>query len=120
MEPRLTLGPLLGGVLIATVGLGAAYGLDLLTFTAALYAVLRLPPIRPEGASGRRAGFASVLEGLRFLRGRSRRAHDVPGRHRRDGVRDAAGAVPRGGGVFYGGGAGVAGAAGLGAGDRVR
>jgi MFS family permease len=64
-----TIGPLLGGLLIAKVGLGAAYAVDLVTFTAALYAVLRLPPILPEGFGGRRAGFASVLVGLRFLRG---------------------------------------------------
>jgi MFS family permease len=66
-----TLGPLVGGLLIAKVGLGAAYGLDLLTFVAALYAVLRLPPVPPEGGGGRRAGFASVMEGLRYLKGRT-------------------------------------------------
>jgi MFS family permease len=105
-----TLGPLLGGVLIATVGLGAAYGLDLLSFTAALYAVLRLPAIRPEGASGRRAGFASVLEGLRFLRGKT----DVLMTFLVDIVAMVFG-MPRAlfpavAGIFYGGGAGVAGA----------
>ena len=43
-----------------------------MTFAAALYAVLRLPPMPPLGGlEGQRAGFASVLEGLRFLRGRS-------------------------------------------------
>ena len=66
-----TLGPLVGGLLIAKVGLAAAYGVDLATFSAALYAVLRLPRIPPEGAEGRRAGLASVLEGLRFLRGKT-------------------------------------------------
>jgi MFS family permease len=65
-----TLGPLVGGALIASAGLGAAYGLDLVTFGAAMYAVLRLPPIVPDGAPGRRAGLASVVEGLRFLRTR--------------------------------------------------
>ena len=66
-----TTGPLLAGGLIAWVGIGASYAVDVVTFTAALYAVLRLPPIPPLGAvPGRRAGFASVLEGLRFLRGR--------------------------------------------------
>lgn len=66
-----TAGPLLAGVLIALVGVDAAYAVDVLTFAAALWAVLRLPPIPPLGAvPGQRAGFASVLEGLRFLRGR--------------------------------------------------
>src|SRR5438093_10439215 len=40
-----TLGPLVGGLLIAKVGLAAAYGLDLLTFGAALDAGLRPPPV---------------------------------------------------------------------------
>jgi MFS family permease len=66
-----TTGPLLAGGLIAWVGVEASYAVDVVTFAAALYAVLRLPPIPPLGATkGQRAGFASVLEGLRFLRGR--------------------------------------------------
>jgi MFS family permease len=65
-----TLGPLVGGLLIGTAGLAWAYLIDVVTFGAALYAVLRLPPIPPLGGSGQRAGLASVLEGLRFLKGR--------------------------------------------------
>jgi MFS family permease len=67
----LSTGPLLGGLLIGTVGFGWAYGVDALSFVAVLYAIWRLPaqlPDRapsPEGAS--RAGVASVMEGLRFL-----------------------------------------------------
>ncbi len=104
-----TLGPLLGGLLIAKVGLGAAYGLDLVTFTAALYAVLRLPSILPDGAAGRRAGFASVLEGLRFLRGRK----DVLMTFLVD-INAMVFGMPRAlfpavAGLFYAGGAGVAG-----------
>jgi MFS family permease len=64
-----TLGPLLAGVLVARFGYGAAYGLDAVTFLAALVAVRGLPPMPPAGG-GRRAGTASVLEGLRFLRSR--------------------------------------------------
>ena len=63
-----TLGPLLGGVVIAWYGVEAAYALDALTFTAAVYAVLRLPSIPPENAAGRAPGLRSVVEGLRFLR----------------------------------------------------
>lgn len=66
----MTIGPLLGGFLVYLQGFPLAYGVDLLTFAAGLYAVYRLPPVPPEGASGGRAGFASVLEGLRYLRGR--------------------------------------------------
>jgi MFS family permease len=62
----LSTGPLLGGLLVGTVGFGWAYGVDALSFAAVLYAIWRLPPMPPpEGAS--RAGVASVMEGLRFL-----------------------------------------------------
>lgn len=63
----LTLGPLLAGVLVAAFGFSAAYGLDAVSFSAALLAVRSLPSMAPEGG-GRPAGLASVLEGLRFLR----------------------------------------------------
>jgi MFS family permease len=69
MSVGFTLGPLLAGVLIGGVGLPAAYLVDCLTFTAALYAIWRLPPMPPTGEV-RGAGLASVLEGLRFLRSR--------------------------------------------------
>lgn len=64
-----TVGPLLAGVLVANFGYEAAYGLDVLTFFAALAAVAGLPAMPPAGG-GRPAGTASVLEGLRFLRTR--------------------------------------------------
>lgn len=70
MNVGFTLGPLMAGVLIALNG-GAywlPYGIDALTFAAALYAVWRLPPMRPEGG-GTKAGTASVVEGFRFLGG---------------------------------------------------
>src|SRR4051812_33607911 len=65
-QTGLSVGPLLGGLLVATLGFAWAYGLDALTFLAVLYAIWRLPPMPPEGG-GARAGFASVMEGLRFL-----------------------------------------------------
>jgi MFS family permease len=64
-----TVGPLLAGVLVARFGYGAAYALDALTFLAAVVAVAGLPSMPPAGG-GRRAGTASVLEGLSFLRRR--------------------------------------------------
>ena len=64
-----TLGPLLAGVLVAGPGYAWAYGLDALTFTATLWSVAKLPSMAPEGG-GRKAGTASVLEGLAFLRTR--------------------------------------------------
>ncbi len=64
-----TVGPLLAGVLVARHGYEAAYAVDLLSFAAALLAVAGLPSMPPAGG-GRRAGTASVLEGLAFLRTR--------------------------------------------------
>ncbi|MDR2348770.1 MAG: MFS transporter [Bifidobacteriaceae bacterium] len=82
-------GPLLGAVLVASVGYGPTYLIDAVTFTAALYALLRLPPMPPlpplpPGAAGvagvagagagqaaaaaqRPTGWRSVAVGLRFL-----------------------------------------------------
>jgi MFS family permease len=62
-----TVGPLVAGLLIAGPGLGITYGIDTLSFTAAFVAVFQLPTLAPEGG-GTKAGSASVLEGLRFLR----------------------------------------------------
>ncbi|THJ66504.1 MFS transporter [Arthrobacter echini] len=61
-----TIGPLLAGVLVAQVGYAWTYTVDVVTFTFALWAVYRLPPLPPEGPT-RRAGLATVLEGFRFL-----------------------------------------------------
>jgi hypothetical protein len=59
---------MLGGLFIALWSYQAAYLFDALAFSASLYAMWRLPSMRPEGAStGKRA---SVLDGLRFLRDR--------------------------------------------------
>ncbi|MFD1825794.1 MFS transporter [Mumia zhuanghuii] len=63
-----TVGPLLGGVLIAWWGVASTYAVDLLTFTAALYALVRLPPILPAKEPGRVPGLRSVVEGIRWLR----------------------------------------------------
>ncbi|HEY1180498.1 MAG TPA: MFS transporter [Phytomonospora sp.] len=61
-------GPLVAGVVVGAGGYAWAYGLDVVSFAAVFYSVLRLPPL-PPGDGGRRAGLASVLEGLRFLAG---------------------------------------------------
>jgi MFS family permease len=67
-----TVGPLLGATAIGLGGYTMAYSIDAVTFTAALYALFRLPPIPPqplEGDEPTRPGFRSVVEGLRFLKG---------------------------------------------------
>ncbi|WP_212912052.1 MFS transporter [Streptomyces sp. TS71-3] len=62
-------GPMLGGLVVGLWGYQAAYIIDAVAFTASLYAMWRLPAMRPdrtEGAEGRQRR-ASVLDGLRFL-----------------------------------------------------
>ena len=62
-------GPLLAGVAVSAGGFGSAYAIDVGSFAAAFYAAVRLPPL-PPGEGARRAGLASVVEGLRFVAGR--------------------------------------------------
>lgn len=62
-------GPALGGLLLVTVGVAAAFFFDALTFLAAIVALLAIAPIPPlAGAS--RPSISTVKEGLRFVRGR--------------------------------------------------
>lgn len=62
------LGPMLGGLIVGLWGYQAAYTVDAVAFSAALYAMWRLPAMRPEGAEeGVRRKRAKVLDGLRFL-----------------------------------------------------
>ncbi len=69
MQSGLALGPLLAGVVIAKVGVAAAFWVDTVTFGVAILTLVLMHPMAPEGG-GTRMGFASVAEGFRFLRGR--------------------------------------------------
>jgi MFS family permease len=62
----MTVGPLLAGVLVGTIGFAWTYAFDAMSFAAILYALWRLPPMPPEG-DVQRPGLESVLEGFRFL-----------------------------------------------------
>ncbi len=62
----MTAGPLLAGVLVAWIGFGWTYTIDVVTFAFAFWALLKLPPM-PPGKHARPAGLRSVLEGFRFL-----------------------------------------------------
>ncbi|MGH3718378.1 MAG: MFS transporter [Pseudonocardiaceae bacterium] len=62
-------GPLLAGVAVGAGGFGWAYAIDVVSFAGAFYAAVRLPSL-PPGVGARRAGLASVVEGLRFLAAR--------------------------------------------------
>jgi MFS family permease len=62
-----TFGPMLGALVIKWHGFGAAYTVDVVTFTAAYYALVRMPKMPPL-ANSPRAGTKSVVDGLRFLK----------------------------------------------------
>jgi MFS family permease len=63
-------GPALGGILIAAFGLTTAYLVDVGTYVVTLLAFAAMAPAPPV-AGVARASRASILEGLRFLRGHS-------------------------------------------------
>jgi MFS family permease len=59
------IGPAIGGLLIASVGVGGAYLVDVATFSASLLALASIRPLPPlPGAA--RPGLAAVREGLSF------------------------------------------------------
>lgn len=61
------IGPAVGGVILATLGVGPAYLVDFLTYGAAIAAVLMIAPI-PPAPGAQRASLAAVAEGVRFAR----------------------------------------------------
>ncbi|MEA2265462.1 MAG: hypothetical protein QOE27_1045, partial [Solirubrobacteraceae bacterium] len=62
-------GPGLGGLMIATLGVGSAYLLDVVSCCALVVAALSIAPQRPVPPTGDREPIlASILEGLRFVR----------------------------------------------------
>lgn len=62
-----TVGSLLGGGLIGWGGVTAVYLVDAVLFSAAIYSLVRLPPL-PPGERAPVPGLRSVVDGLRFLR----------------------------------------------------
>jgi MFS family permease len=61
-------GPAVAGLLIAKTSLSLVYGCDVASFGAGLAAVALLPALAPTGG-GTPAGWRSVAEGMRYLRG---------------------------------------------------
>jgi MFS family permease len=62
-------GPALGGVLIAAVGLAGAYAIDMATFGASLLAIWLLPPA-PPAPDADRPSLQSILDGFRYVKRR--------------------------------------------------
>ena len=72
MQAGAIAGPLVGGVLIPFVGFSWLYLVDTITLFATLSAVVRLPRLRVDRATGSAPGtpgLRSVVEGLAYLRG---------------------------------------------------
>jgi MFS family permease len=66
----LVIGPGLGGLLIAWLGVGAAYVIDAASCLAMVAAVIAMSPQLPIGSKGPELGiWKSIGEGLRFVRG---------------------------------------------------
>lgn len=63
-----TVGPALGGVLVATIGFGWTYTVDVILFLAAFAGVLTLPSLPPEGER-HAPGLESIRTGIAFLKG---------------------------------------------------
>jgi len=62
------LGPAIGGILIATLGVWSAYAIDAITFAISIVILLRLPSIR--AAAEESASLRHVIQGLRYAASR--------------------------------------------------
>ena len=62
-------GPAVAGLLLAGAGVRFVYWMDVASFGVALLAVFLISP-QPPGEAGHRPGLRSILEGLRFVRGK--------------------------------------------------
>ena len=66
-QTTLVAGPAIGGLVIAHLGLAEAYSVDVVTFSAALVAVILLPP-QGHSSIERERPIAAILRGLDFAR----------------------------------------------------
>jgi MFS family permease len=62
-------GPAVGGILISVAGVPWTYGIDVVSFAAALVAVAALPKLPPLGEVDR-PSLRSIFDGFRYLKGR--------------------------------------------------
>jgi MFS family permease len=68
MHSSVIIGPGLAGVITAAWGLKVCYVVDVVSFSAALYGIARLPPMPPQGSIAR-PGVTAVVAGLKFIGG---------------------------------------------------
>jgi MFS family permease len=66
------IGPAVGGIIVARVGLGWAYGIDVATYVVALGFAFLLHPQVPHRVAGEEheRGFAAIMSGFRYLKGK--------------------------------------------------
>ncbi len=69
LQVGIVIGPALAGLLLAGPGLATVYWLDVGSFVVSLLSVVALHPMPPT-SKAIRAGWRSVVEGFRYLRGR--------------------------------------------------
>jgi MFS family permease len=65
----MVIGPGLGGLVIAALGVGAAYTIDAVSCLAMVFAVIAIAPQPPAGVEKHETVRRSIADGLRFVRG---------------------------------------------------
>jgi MFS family permease len=70
MNATALLGPALAGIVIARVGLVAAYGIDLLSYLVMFIVAWTIRPVPPEAGQHLETGWKAVVNGFAYLRGR--------------------------------------------------
>jgi MFS family permease len=65
----MVIGPGIGGLLIAALGVQAAYTVDALSCLAIVFTVLRIAPQPPDLTTGHETVRRSIVEGLHYVRG---------------------------------------------------
>ena len=63
-------GPAVAGIVIARLGVGWAYGIDLATYLAMIWAAWALPRMAPDVSHEAKTGTAAIREGFAFLKGK--------------------------------------------------
>lgn len=59
-------GPAIGGLLLASGGAAAAYGVDMATFLVSVIFLRQLRPVRPDRGADERPSIRHVVEGIRY------------------------------------------------------
>jgi MFS family permease len=62
-------GPAIGGILLAVIGVAGVYLIDAISYSAAVVGALAIKPLPPLGTVAR-PGLAAIAEGLRYVLGR--------------------------------------------------